>query len=53
MASLHSIPGTANMHCQQVESNYVNPGALFKGRSQTGGDRVEFLFLCSSKSQKK
>lgn len=52
MTHLHSIPGTANMHCQQVESNYAKPGALFNRRSQTGGDVVEFPFLCSRKKSK-
>lgn len=35
------------MHCQQVESNYLKPGALLEGRSQAGGDTVEFPFLYS------
>ena len=35
------------MHYQQVESNYLKPGALFEGRSQAGGNMVEFPFLYS------
>lgn len=41
------------MHCQQVQSNYVKLGALFEGRSQTGGDMVEFPFLCSRQKSEK
>lgn len=53
MTHLHSIPGAANMHCQQVESNNLKPGALFNGRSQTGSDMVEFPFLSSRQKSKK
>lgn len=52
MTHLHSIPGTANIHCQQVESNYMKLGALFNRRSQTGGDMVAFPFLCSRQKSK-
>lgn len=52
MTHLHWIPGTADMHCQQVESNYVKPGALFNRRTHTGGDMVEFLFCALEKVKK-